>query len=156
MSPSGTVRIINPKEIIKIVVDNGEITEATHKSNNGTIVEKQLSIEVDDSIQSPNTIYYIINDKRYGVETSEAQKSFCKLVIDTEVQAVKDADGKLSETGMVTFDNQNYNGEEGSITFAVTSVKITEGNFTPYEGGGENSLPLGYVESSTSDVHPNS
>lgn len=153
LSTSGTVRIINPKEIIKIVVDNGEITEATHKSNNGTIVEKQLSIEVDDSIQSPNTIYYIINDKRYGVETSEAQKSFCKLVIDTEVQAVKDADGKLSETGMVTFDNQNYNGEEGSITFAVTSGKITEGKFIPSDGGDEISLPIGDGETSSWDVN---
>lgn len=155
LSTSGTIRIINPKEIIKIVVDNGEITEATHKSNNGTIVEKPLSIEVDDSVQSPNTIYYIINDKRYGVETAEAQKSFCKLVIDTEVQAVKDADGKLSETGTVTFDNQNYNGEEGSITFAVTSGKMTEGKFIPSDGGDEISLPIGDGETSSWDVNTN-
>lgn len=153
LSTSGTIRIINPKEIIKIVVDNGEITEATHKSNNGTIVEKPLSIEVDDSIQSPNTIYYIINDKRYGVETTEAQKSFCKLVIDTEVQAVKDADGKLSETGTVTFDDQNYNGEEGSITFAVISGKMTEGKFIPSDGGDEISLPIGDGETSSWDVN---
>ena len=53
------------------------------------------------------------------------KKSFCKLTVSTEVQAVKDDGGKLSNTGMVTFENQTYNNKIGSMTFKVIDGKIS-------------------------------
>ena len=74
------------------------------------------------------------------------KKSFCKLTVSTEVQAVKDDGGKLSGTGMVTFENQTYDGKTGSMTFKVSGGKITQPTFTYADGTGSKSLS---VDSST-------
>ena len=68
------------------------------------------------------------------------KKSFCKLTVSTEVQAVKDDSGKLSGTGMVTFENQTYGGKIGSMTFKVSDGEISnkpQPTFTYADGTSE-------------------
>ena len=74
------------------------------------------------------------------------KKSFCKLTVSTEVQAVKDDGGKLSGTGMVTFENQTYDGKIGSMTFKVSGGKISndpQPTFTYADGTGSESFSVG-------------
>lgn len=74
------------------------------------------------------------------------KKSFCKLTVSTEVQAVKDDGGKLSGTGMVTFENQTYNGKIGSMTFKVSGGRISndpQPTFTYADGTGSESFSVG-------------
>lgn len=74
------------------------------------------------------------------------KKSFCKLTVSTEVQAVKDDGGKLSGAGMVTFENQTYDGKIGSMTFKVFGGKISndpQPTFTYADGTGSESFSVG-------------
>lgn len=71
------------------------------------------------------------------------KKSYCKLIVSTEVQAVKDDGGKLSDTGIVTFENQTYNNKVGSMTFKVSGGKISNNPqpmFTYADGTGSESF----------------
>lgn len=105
----------------------------------------------DEDGNSSTNIY--VSPLYFFDSTSEAYKNFCKLTIDTEVQAVKDTNGKLSETGTVTFEDQNLDGKDGKIVFTVTNAKITEGKFIAEEDESETSLTIGDGETAPFEVN---
>lgn len=132
-------------------------TEGADKGTTGTPDElikdfiNGVEYKEDEDGNSSTNIY--VSPLYFFDSTSEAYKNFCKLTIDTEVQAVKDTNGKLSETGTVTFEDQNLDGKDGKIVFTVTNAKITEGKFIAEEDESETSLTIGDGETAPFEVN---
>lgn len=132
-------------------------TEGADKGTTGTPDElikdfiNGVEYKEDEDGNSSTNIY--VSPLYFFDSTSGAYKNFCKLTIDTEVQAVKDTNGKLSETGTVTFEDQNLDGKDGKIVFTVTNAKITEGKFIAEEDESETSLTIGDGETAPFEVN---